>query len=152
MSAQVIPLSSDPNQSFSVQLQVDGAPLTLNITISWSSMAGYWVMSVFDVSGNLLADSIPMITGWYPGANLLAQQVYLAIGSAFIINNGNSEADYPGVNDLGANFSLLWDDTPVNERTPAPITPKKFVYKVPVPSPPGEGWGSEPWGTGPWGL
>lgn len=111
MSAQVIPLTSSPNQSFTCQLQVDGASLTLGFDISWSYMAGYWVMTIYDAQGNLLLDSMPMITGSYPAANLLAQYGYLEIGSAFILNLGEPGADYPGINNLGSNFVLLWDDT-----------------------------------------
>jgi hypothetical protein len=113
LNGQIIPLTSDPNQSFTSTLQVDGAALTLNFTVKWNEMAGYWVMSVSDSSDDLLLDSIPMITGWYPGANLLAQYGYLKIGSAFIINVGTSDSDYPGKSDLGTNFQLLWSDTPV---------------------------------------
>jgi hypothetical protein len=75
-------------------------------------MAGYWVMSVYDANGNLLVDSIPMITGWYPAANILAQQGYLAIGSAYILNLGNSQTDYPGSNNLGSDYVLVWSDSP----------------------------------------
>jgi hypothetical protein len=112
MSSQVIPVNAQPSQDFSCNLQVDGAPLTLNFVLKWSAMAGYWVMTIMDAAGDLLLDSIPLITGWYPGANLLAQYAYLKIGSAFIINNGSSESHYPGQNDLGTAFSLLWGDTP----------------------------------------
>jgi hypothetical protein len=91
---------------------VDGQPLTLNLTLRWSYMAGYWVMSISDANQNLLLDGIPLITGWYPAANLLAQHRYLKIGSAYILNAGNVEADYPGINNLGDQFQLLWDDTP----------------------------------------
>ena len=113
--AQIIPLTPAPNQSFSVTLQVDGAPLTLNLALRWSEMAGYWVMTIFDSAMNLLLDSVPLITGWYPAANVLAQYGYLGIGSAYILNNGTSDSDYPGRDDLGTNFSLLWDDTPILE-------------------------------------
>ena len=108
---QIIPLTSSPNQSFSSSLLVDGAALTLQVAISWSELAGYWVMTILDVAGNLLLDSIPLITGWYPAANLLAQYGYLQIGSAFILNEGSSIADYPTRNDLGQSFILLWGDT-----------------------------------------
>lgn len=110
MSAQTIPLTSSPNQAFAVQLQVDGAPLTLNLGIRYSQMAGYWVMTISDASGNLLLDSMPMITGWFPAANILAQYGYLGIGSAFLLNTGNSQSDYPGPTDL-ENWTLIWDDT-----------------------------------------
>jgi hypothetical protein len=113
--AQIIPLTASPNQSFAITLQVDGSPLTLNLVIKWSEMAGYWIMSISDSSGDLLLDSIPLITGWYPAANILAQYGYLRIGSAFILNLGNSNSDYPGKPDLGTAFALLWDDTVLAE-------------------------------------
>lgn len=109
--AQIIPISSAPNQSFSVQLQVDGNPLTLNLTIRYSAMAGYWVIDIADASGNPLLSSVPMLTGWYPAANMLAQYGYLKIGSAYLLNVGNTQNDYPGANDLGTNFVLVWGDT-----------------------------------------
>lgn len=112
MSDQIIPLTSSPNQSFAVTLQVDGNALTLNLVIRWSEMAGYWVMTIKDAAGNLILDSIPLLTGWYPGANILAQYEYLKIGAAYILNEGISTSDYPGRNDLGTNFVLLWGDTP----------------------------------------
>ena len=113
--SQIIPVTSSPQQTFSTTLQVDGAALTLNLSIRWNAMAGYWVMSISDANDNLLLDSIPLITGWYPGGNILAQYNYLKIGSAFIINNGTSASDYPGQSDLGTNFSLLWDNTATAE-------------------------------------
>ena len=69
-------------------------------------------MSIFNSAGVLILDSIPLITGWYPAANLLSQFQYLKIGSAYILNDGNSSSDYPGKTDLGSAWSLLWDNTP----------------------------------------
>lgn len=115
MSDQIIPLTSSPNQSFTATLQVDGAALTIGFAIRWSEMAGYWVMSIFNSAGELLLDSIPLITGWYPGGNILSQYAYLNIGSAFILNEGMSGSDFPGRSDLGTNFVLLWGDTPAVE-------------------------------------
>ncbi len=139
MALQVVPLTNSPNQSFTAQLQVDGAPLSLNLEINYNEMAGYWVMSISDVNNNLLIDSIPLITGSYPAANLLEQQKYLAIGSWYIINVSNlisetgSETgygqgaygagpyggqlgqggvDYPNSTNLGTDFQLWVGDTP----------------------------------------
>lgn len=109
MADQVIPLTNQPNQTFGVQLTVNGNPLTLNLTISYSEMAGYWQMSVADTNGNLLIASVPLITGWYPAANLLAQYQYLKIGSAYLLNTGSVYSDYPGPNELDK-FTLLWSD------------------------------------------
>lgn len=114
--SQIIPLSSAPDQTFAVTLQVDGAALTLNLRIRWNSMAGYWAMSISNSAGVLLLDSLPLITGWFPAANILAQYGYLKIGSCYILNEeGNSFSDYPGVNDLGSGFQILWDNTPAVE-------------------------------------
>jgi hypothetical protein len=139
MPLQVIPLTNSPNQSFTVQLQVDGNPLSLNLTIGFNEMAGYWILSISDINNNLLIDSVPMITGSYPAANLLAQQRYLAIGSWYVINVSNliAEAgsgvgygqggygagvyggqlglggiDYPNSTNLGTDFQLWVGDTP----------------------------------------
>lgn len=110
MSAQTVPLSSS-QQSITAQLQVDGSPLILGLAIRWSEMAGYWVLAIYDARGNLLIDSIPLVTGWYPAANLLAQYGYLHIGSAYILNLGVGNSDYPGNTDLGTGFILVWGDT-----------------------------------------
>lgn len=110
--SQIIPLTSSPNQSLSVNLQVDGAPLTLELQLNWNEMAGYWMLAISDAAGKLLVDSLPLLTGWYPAANVLAQFGYLKIGSLFILNEGTSSfEDYPLRNDLGSNFVMLWGDT-----------------------------------------
>lgn len=108
---QIVPLTTSPNQTVTAQLQVDGKSLTLNLALRFSEMAGYWILAIMDSFGNLLLDSIPLITGVYPSANLLAQYQYLAIGSAYIISMGTSSSDYPGSTDLGSGFQLLWGDT-----------------------------------------
>lgn len=109
MSSQIIPLSNSLTQSFSVQLTVNAQPLTLVFSLAYSVMAGYWQFAIDDVNGNALVASVPLITGMYPSANLLAQYQYLQIGSAYLLNTGNAPADYPGPNNLGQ-FSLLWGD------------------------------------------
>jgi hypothetical protein len=110
MSSQIVPLTQAPNQTFSVQLTVDGAPLTLNFTLSYIVMSGWWQLQVSDTQGNILIASVPLVTGYYPSANILAQYGYLKIGSAYMLNTGNANADYPGSSNL-TNFSLLWGDT-----------------------------------------
>lgn len=109
--AQIIPLNNSPNQSLSVALTVDGNILRLQLEIGFSEMAQYWLMTILDTGGNLILSSIPMITGDWPAANLLAQYGYLRIGSAYIINAGQVAADYPDASSLGTDFVLLWDDT-----------------------------------------
>ena len=109
MSSQIIPLNNSLTQEFAAQLTVNSQPLILNLSLAYSVMAGYWHMAVADVNGNVLVASVPLITGQYPGANLLAQYQYLQIGSAYLLNTGSASADYPGPGNLGQ-FSLLWGD------------------------------------------
>jgi hypothetical protein len=137
---QQVVISNSPNQSFTAALTVDGQALSLNLKIRYDEMAGYWVMTISDVNNNLLVDSVPMICGAYPAANLLQQQRYLAIGSAYIVNVSNTNessvttglgygqggygqggygggiglggVDYPDNTNLGTDFQLWWDDTP----------------------------------------
>jgi len=109
MSAQLVPLVTAPNQTFTVELTVNMQSLTLVLSLGYSEMAGYWQMSISNTNGTLLVASVPLVTGLYPAANVLAQYQYLQIGSAYLLNTGNAPVDYPGPNDL-AQFSLLWGD------------------------------------------
>ena len=111
MSNQIVPLTSQPNQSLTVQLIVDAASLTLNLGINYSYMSGYWTLTVYDAQGSLLLSNLPMITGVFPAANILAQYGYLKIGSAYLLNNSSAGTDYPGSTELGSAFYLLWGDT-----------------------------------------
>ena len=95
-----------------VQLEVDNAALTLNLAVYWSAMSGYWLLDVYSAVGTQLLAGVPMITGTYPAANILSQYAYLAIGSAYILNQSTGQADYPGSTALGTSFVLLWGDTP----------------------------------------
>lgn len=140
MSLQVIPLSTSPNQQFTAQLTVDKKPLTLNLTVRYNEMAGYWLLSISDSSNTLLIDSVPLITGSYPAANILEQQRYLQIGSWYVVNVSNllvesgsdigygegfygegpyggqvgqGGTDYPNDTNLGLDFQLWVGDTPL---------------------------------------
>jgi hypothetical protein len=72
-------------------------------------MAGYWQMQISDVNNNVLIASAPLITGWWPAANILGQYQYMQIGSAYLLNTGNAPTDYPNSGNLNL-FSLLWGD------------------------------------------
>jgi len=109
---QKIPLDVSPNQSFKITLTVDDRNIDLNFKLRYNRMAGYWVMSIINpVNGNLLLDSIPLLTGKYPAGNILEPHSYLEIGSAYILNVGASLEDYPDNIELGGKFILVWGDT-----------------------------------------
>jgi hypothetical protein len=110
MALQQISLSNQPNQTMTVQLVVDGNPLTLNLNIFYSYIAGYWMMNISDANGNLLLSNIPLVTGAYPAANFLSQYGYLKIGSAYLLNTGATSNDFPDSFELDQ-FILVWGDT-----------------------------------------
>ena len=68
-------------------------------------MAGYWVLTIIDpATGEIKIDSIPLL----PGYNILSQQSYMKIGSAYLVNASNAEAEYPTDSNLGTDFVLVW--------------------------------------------
>jgi len=112
MSFKTIPLTPSPDQTFKITIPVDGKNLKLKLRVRFNSAANYWVMSVYGASSNtLILDSIPLLTGKYPAGDLLGQYRHLGLGSATIINTGNSMMDSPDSTNLGTDFILTWGDT-----------------------------------------
>lgn len=109
---QVIPLTSDPNQSLKVTLNIDDGLVSLGLFFRYNEIANYWTMAVSDSAGNLLVDSIPILCSDFPAANLLEQFAYLEIGSVYVINVSGTSASSPQSKDLGTDFPLVWGDTP----------------------------------------
>lgn len=114
MAAQLIPVTSNPTQTLQVTISPDGTIISLSLVIRYLEMAGVWSLTIKDaVSGNLILDSIPLICGEFPAANLLSQYIYLGLGSWYCINlSGTTLEDWPGKSSLGGDFGLLVDATP----------------------------------------
>jgi hypothetical protein len=112
MTGQIIPLDNSPNQSFQTTLSVDGKNLTLGFVIRYNEQADYWQMTIKEaVTGNIILDCIPLVTGDYPAANLLEQYSYLSIGSVAILNMSGVTMENPDKTNLGTDFVLWWGDT-----------------------------------------
>lgn len=108
-----VPVDSSPNQEFDTTLEIDGTTLSLHLKFRYNDMAGYWVMTISDpATGDVLLDSVPMITGADPYINILGQHRYMALGMAFLYKAGNTDLDYPDDGNLGSDFLLIWSDTP----------------------------------------
>lgn len=112
MPNQLVPLDNAPNQSFELPVNVDGSPISLFVQLRYNEIAQYWVMTIKDLSGNLILDSVPFLTGSAPAGNILGQFAYKEIGSALILNASQVAKDHPTNNDLGTDFLLIWSDTP----------------------------------------
>ena len=112
MSFKIIPLTSSPDQAFKITIPVDGKNLKLKLRVRFNTAANYWVMSIYDAASNtLLLDAVPLLSGGYPAGDLLGQYRYLGLGSAAILNVGNSTMDSPDSTNLGTDFLLAWGDS-----------------------------------------
>lgn len=121
MSAQVVGLNSLNNQNVVVSLGINEGNITLRLFLRFNATMGYWMMDIANQNGLRIVSCIPLLTGSYPGANILAPYAYLNIGTAYIINvTGTTAFDYPGQNNLGTDFVLLWDSQPGPPGFPGP--------------------------------
>ena len=108
--SQIIPLTSEPNQTMVVQLYVNGTTINIRLSFRYNEVANYWVMSVTDPeTGDDIVTSIPLICGDYPCADLMGRFSYKRIGSAYLLNMGSS-MDSPDSTNLGDDFQLIWGD------------------------------------------
>jgi len=110
----VIPLTSDPDQTFNCTIPVDGKNIALSLRLRYNTAANYWVLTIADPkTGVVILDSIPILTGDYPAADILGQYKYLGLGSAGVLKMGGCVTDYPDSISLGTDFVLVWGDTVV---------------------------------------
>lgn len=106
-----IPVTSEPDQRMIVTIPINGQNITLQLRIRYNTQAGYWVMRIADKHGTVLLDSVPLLTGDYPAADILGQYQYLGLGSAFVLNVGAAVQDSPDDTTLGTSFVLVWGDS-----------------------------------------
>jgi hypothetical protein len=111
ISTQIIPLTPDPYQKMQTVVNIDNQNLTLNVTLNYNEIAGYWVLGIADSAGNVLLSSIPVVTGKVPSGNLLEQYSYLNIGSWIVVKTSSISMDYPDDKNLGTDFVLIVSDT-----------------------------------------
>lgn len=107
--AQLLALTNAPNQSLQAVLNINGASLTLNLRLYYNTQGKFWAMDIADQSRKPLVSSVPLLTGFWPAANILAPYDHLKIGSAYVINQSGTARDWPDDQSLGSDFLLLWD-------------------------------------------
>jgi hypothetical protein len=110
-TSTIVPLTTAPNQSMTVNLPINGGTLTLNLDIRYNENGlngNFWSMDIADQYGNPLVSSVPLVTGTWPGGNILAPWDYLFIGSATVLNISGGSLDIPDSATLGTSFVLCW--------------------------------------------
>lgn len=104
-----IPVTNQPSQSFQVVIPQNSSNIILNFFIYWNRIAEYWELNIANGSNGVeLITGLPLITGKPPAVNLLHQWAYLNIGQAYVIPITDQTSDYPGVEDWGTSFILVW--------------------------------------------
>lgn len=104
----ILPLTSNPNQTFTSTIPIDGSKIKFNFFLRYNTEAKYWVLDISDSSNTNILASINLVCG----LNLLEQYSYLKIGSAYLVKVDNSLIDdSPTEYNLGSKFVLLWGDT-----------------------------------------
>ena len=113
MSYQYIPLTSDPNQEFTITLQINEENRVLKFNLNWNYIGGYWIMKITDTATDeIIIDSVPMVAGKTEESilNLLRQHEYLGIGKAYLVpEKSELEDDHPDDEGLGTDFALIWE-------------------------------------------
>lgn len=99
-----IPLTGDPNQTFTVTISGETRNITLILTQSYNEQAGYWVLGINDQSNNPIISNIPMLCG----QDLLEQYQYMDIGNLLVVNISDQAIEYPNANNIAGNFELVW--------------------------------------------
>jgi hypothetical protein len=110
MATVVIPLTSDPNQTFKAKVPIGGNNVSLSYEVRYSEVPGYWLMNIFKDGAPLIA-AIPLIPGDWPAGNILGQYKYLGIGNAYIAPvDKRPKEEWPGADTLGSGWLLIWSD------------------------------------------
>lgn len=117
MTLSVLPVTSDPNQTFEVSLPVDSTNKRLKFFFSWNPIGQYWQFDLFDQNRNgaQLLSNIPVFPIDFPYNNTILRYEYKEIGSLYLVNVGDSTSesnDRPNINNLGTDWVMVWGDTP----------------------------------------
>lgn len=107
MSYNIIPLTTNPDQSLTCTIPVDSQNITLDIRCRYNTEGSFWYISISDsLTGKMLLDSVPLVLG----VDILEQYPHLEIGSCAVLKIGNTHLDMPDSTSLGTDFVLLWGD------------------------------------------
>lgn len=107
----IIPITTAPDQTFTISLPANSKNIELLFRVRYNTEAKYWTIGIVDTDGNQIIDSVPLLVGEYPAANILSQLKYLNIGSLAIVPIGTPTTDSPDDTNLGKDFLLIAGDT-----------------------------------------
>ena len=114
MTLSIIPVTSDPNQTFECTLPIDGNNRRFKFFFEWNPIGSYWQFDLYDIADNnkQLLNKQPIYIINYPSNNIISNFIYKGIGSLYVVNlTGKSELR-PTLENLSSDYALIWGDTP----------------------------------------
>lgn len=105
--AVTISITNQPNQSFTISIPRTAGNLILEFFVNFNPVMKYWQMSITRPdTGQDLILNLPLVNRAPLG--LLDAYEYLDIGNAYLTPLSADAPDYPGQNDWGKYFALVW--------------------------------------------
>ena len=113
MTLSVLPVNSNPNQTFECTLPVDGSNRRFKFFFEWNPIGRYWQFDLFDLNNNdeQLLNKQPVYSIDYPYNNIISTYTYKEIGSLYVVAT-LPNSDRPDFTNLGSDYVLVWGDTP----------------------------------------
>lgn len=113
----LVPLKSQPNQSFDLTVEIDGVNKTYFMKLNYRDIIGYWTFDLIDYQTNEeILVNVPLLTGGklISTANILNQLEYKRLGRIYIVKVSDTTNDYPDFESLETNFAFVWGDSVVS--------------------------------------
>ena len=112
----ILPLTEDPRQVFTLDLQIDGAAFHARVEIRYLTAPDVWVISVWDnSSGELLVNQIPLICSYGLVNDLFRPFRHLrqgqGMGSLFVLRNTDEPKTQDPAKGNLTEFKTLFGDT-----------------------------------------
>ena len=112
----MLPLTEDPRQVFTLDLQIDGVAFHARVEIRYLTAPDVWVISVWDnSSGELLVNQIPLICSYGQVNDLFRPFRHLrqgqGMGSLFVLRNTDEPKTQDPAKGNLTEFKILFGDT-----------------------------------------
>lgn len=108
-----LPVTNQPNQTFTTQIPVDGENRNFKFFFSWNTCENHWQMTLTDNSTDeILLSNYPLFLRSFPYNNIISHLSYKKIGSLYIVNLSGNNQETLNLDNLGLSFILVWGDTP----------------------------------------
>ncbi len=112
----VLPLTEDPRQVFTLDMQIDGVSFHARVEVRYMTAPGNWVISVWNnSSGELLVNQIPLVCSYGKVNDLFLPFRHLrggqGMGSLFVLR----DVDEPSIPDPAegnlTEYQIIFGDT-----------------------------------------